>query len=438
MNKSSYIFLTFLIGTLLILNANSQNVFAHYMMGNSYPSDVGNFANNIRIASSIGIDGFALNIGPDDWMADRISKMFNAATQFPNFRLFISFDMAVMPGNPIVLTNYMQQYCSHPNYFKYQGRCFASTFAGESQTFGEANVNDGWQKHFKDPLNAAGISVFLVPSWTALGPVNMFENHPVLDGAFSWAAWASDNQYKTTDEDNIYIDGARRNGKIYMAPVSPWFFTHFSYKNWIDKSEALYPRRWEQIVTMRPELVEIITWNDYGESHYIGPIDGALPDGSEKWVNGFDHQGWLAMTAYYIQAYKSGSYPSVQKDQVTFWYRTHSKDARRDDVVAPPDNHDWAEDTIVVHALLTSDAQITVQNAGQTTTLNGSAGKNTWQVNFGEGNVVVALVRNGQTLASKQGDKPITNGGSLYNFNACVNHFESGNGSNPSFRAIQA
>jgi hypothetical protein len=30
--------------------------------------------------------------------------------------------------------------------------------------------------------------------------------------------------------------------------------------------------------------------DDYGESHYIGPIEGAQPM-SEAWVNGFDHQG---------------------------------------------------------------------------------------------------------------------------------------------------
>ena len=30
--------------------------------------------------------------------------------------------------------------------------------------------------------------------------------------------------------------------------------------------------------------------DDYGESHYIGPIEGAQPM-SESWVNGFSHQG---------------------------------------------------------------------------------------------------------------------------------------------------
>lgn len=38
------------------------------------------------------------------------------------------------------------------------------------------------------------------------------------------------------------------------------------------------------------DIVEIVTWNDYGESHYIGPIKGAQPN-SQAWVDGYDHQG---------------------------------------------------------------------------------------------------------------------------------------------------
>jgi glucan endo-1,3-alpha-glucosidase len=91
----------------LVSSASAKNVFAHYMMGNSYPSDVSNFANAIRVAKGAGIDGFALNIGPDDWMPDRISKMHNAATQFPGFYLFISFDMAVMSDVNVII-NYVK------------------------------------------------------------------------------------------------------------------------------------------------------------------------------------------------------------------------------------------------------------------------------------------------------------------------------------------
>ena len=73
--------------------------------------------------------------------------------------------------------------------------------------------------------------------------------------------------------------------------VSPWFSTHFgpevSYsKNWVFPGDLLWHRRWEDILTLQPQFIEIVTWNDYGESHYIGPLDSKhTDDGGSKWVN---------------------------------------------------------------------------------------------------------------------------------------------------------
>lgn len=81
----------------------------------------------------------------------------------------------------------------------------------------------------------------------------------------------------------------------------------YSGDNW------LLVERWEQLIANRArlDLVQVLTWSasrrttislpchsvlslscidDYGESHYLGPIEGAQPM-SEAWVNGFDHQG---------------------------------------------------------------------------------------------------------------------------------------------------
>ena len=182
LGKTSILLLSIIF--LLSLQALSQTVFCHYMMGNSYDSNKDSFTNDITLASQAGIDGFALNIGPDDWMLDRISQMFDAATAFPNFKLFFSFDMAVI-SDAATLIKYVKQYHTHPNSFIYQDRYFVSTFAGESQTFGQATLNDGWQTQFKDPSSAAGINVYFMPSWTALGPDQIFENNPVVDGMFS-------------------------------------------------------------------------------------------------------------------------------------------------------------------------------------------------------------------------------------------------------------
>src|SRR6202035_5067221 len=46
--------------------------------------------------------------------------------------------------------------------------------------------------------------------------------------------------------------------------------------------------------------------SDYGESHYFYKTKGALPAGSEEWVNGFDHSGWGVLLHFFIASYKSG------------------------------------------------------------------------------------------------------------------------------------
>lgn len=53
-----------------------------------------------------------------------------------------------------------------------------------------------------------------------------------------------------------------------------------------------YNTRWETLIANRDsvDIVEIVTWNDYGESSYIGPIEGAQPTGT-TWATGFDHTG---------------------------------------------------------------------------------------------------------------------------------------------------
>lgn len=114
--------------------------------------------------------------------------------------------------------------------------------------------------------------------------------------------------------DLTYIDNLSR--KSYMGAVSPWFFTvsncfkthgvrasthvalqHYGpdtyNKNWIYRSDDwLFAERWEMLIANRNRVnfAEVVTWNDYGESHYVGPIEGIQPM-SQSWVDGFDHQG---------------------------------------------------------------------------------------------------------------------------------------------------
>ena len=81
----------------------------------------------------------------------------------------------------------------------------------------------------------------------------------------------------TTEHDVDYQTAL--GSRAYIAPVSPWFFCHLATsadfgakgKNWLFVSEDLLFVRWEQLLTMQPKpaMVELVTWNDLGESHYF-------------------------------------------------------------------------------------------------------------------------------------------------------------------------
>lgn len=78
--------------------------------------------------------------------------------------------------------------------------------------------------------------------------------------------------------------------------------------------------------------MQIVSWNDFGECHYIGPIFESgitnAPDAdATAYVKEYPHEAWLQTLPYQIAAYKhsikpSNPLPTVTKDKIVYWYRT--------------------------------------------------------------------------------------------------------------------
>jgi len=400
---------------------DAKQVFAHYMIGNSYATTQDMFKIDLVHAVGMGVDGFALNLGPEDWMWDRVDKLYAAAREFPNFKLFFSFDMHRM-GDPGQIVEWIRRYSGAPNTYKYNGRVFVSTFAGESQPFGTGNPNDGWEQKVKAPLRGMGIEIFFVPAWTAMGPDNFFEKNWAVDGAFSWNSWPSGGSPMTTAEDDIYMNGARSKNKVYMAPLSPWFYTHLPQwnKNFLYKSEFLLVDRWEQMLRIKPAMIEIVTWNDWGESSYLGPIQGAKPENSDVYVDGYDHQAFRELSIPYIEAYRNGQdQPNINKDKLFFWYRPHSKNAGCGDGYGKPQRWELVDDNVYVVVFSTSNGELIVNTGGQQRQFQVQAGVNKIQTPFATGQQSFEFKRNGQTILSGSGAQPVYGDcpKGIYNFN---------------------
>ncbi|KAI1174800.1 glycoside hydrolase family 71 protein [Nemania sp. FL0916] len=399
---------------------NQKMVFCHYMIGILYTrTSSSDYDADMRRAKAIGIDALALNIGVDPYTDQQLNFAYESANR-NGMKAFISFDFNwYHPNQAVQVGQKIAQYASQPAQLKIGDAVVASSFAGDGLDVAAMKA-------------AAGRNVWFAPNFhpeqgTNFGPI---------DGALNWLAWPNDGNNKAPKSgrnvtvqagDQAYINALA--GKPYIAPVSPWFFTHFGSevpysKNWVFPSDTLWYDRWNQILALKPQYLEIVTWNDYGESHYIGRLDsGHGDDGSSKWVYGFPHDAFLDMAVPYISAFKAGSSdvaPYITADKIVYWFRPTLKGINCDSTDTTMGNADnstgnyfkgrpngWetmADDVFVV-TLLTQAASLTMNVAGKTVTVNVPKGAQLNRIAMAPGTVSFSLSRNGATVL--QGTSPM-------------------------------
>ncbi|VDC03924.1 unnamed protein product [Peniophora sp. CBMAI 1063] len=431
--------------------ADTKYVFAHHIVGNTYPYTVESWTNDINVAKSAGIDGFALNVGNLDWEPARVADAYTAADAVDGFKLFVSADMSslpcVTPENATVLRDYVTTYYNRPSQFIYNGKVYFSTFSGEKCTFGQSSVIAGWQNEFKSQLTGAQ-SVYFVPFFSVDPTTELPSYAGLIDGALNWnSGWPTGinaGNYLSEDQtvsnldgtstDQLYLNGLSSFGGSYLPTVSPWFFTHYGPAPAFDKNFIYYAdnwmftRRWEKLIAERDsfDIVEIVSWNDFGESHYIGPVEGGLPfdptRGDSDWATGFDHTPWLELFGYYISAFKSGATATPSTDKIFLWVRPHTRDAiATSDAVAKPTNYQMDSDTVWVVVLATSPATVTL-TTGTSTTTNVPAGLSRLSIPISAGNGSSASMARGSTTVASASVPSFTFSSSpaTYNYNVHV------------------
>ena len=408
-------------------------------IGNSAGNTYADWLDDIQKAKDAHIDGFALNIAPaDSYTTNSLTNAYNAADQLGEFKLFLSFDyLSEGPWSSSAVVSTINAYKSHASQFLVDNNPFVSTFEGVDNAGDWASIK-------------SQVSIFFVPSWTSLGPQTVAANGNV-DGAFSWAAWPTGANDMTDDDDKAWIQAL--GSKPFMMSVSPWFYTNLPNwnKNWLWRGDDLWYDRWQQVIELQPPFVEvnisactsvihltccqIITWNDYGESHYIGPIRSGIPSGAEWYVNNAStpHDHWREMLPAYIDAYKSGNttVANVTQEKLSFWYRLSPAAACSGDGTTgntasqgqtPVDPNTVVQDKVFVDTLVASPADVIIQiGSGAVTTQRAThAGVNHFSVPFAgqTGVVAVSISRNGQPVVEATGQAisdTCPNGNTNYN-----------------------
>ncbi|RAK84826.1 hypothetical protein BO79DRAFT_274168 [Aspergillus costaricaensis CBS 115574] len=352
-----------------------------------------------------------------------LSAAFTIADSL-GFRLFFSFDYAGNgPWPEDEVLDYINTCGSNSAYYQYNGQPLVSTFEGP-------NNSDDWVGIKKET------NCFLIPDWSSLGAkAAMKKGGP--------------------QEMNTYVDASYRDylsGLPYMMPVSPWFYTNLPgyNKNWMWRSDNLWYDRWQEVWYLQPEFVEILTWNDYGESHYIGPIyEKALSpmhigEAPFNYVENMPHDGWRLFLPFVIDMYKQNVTTVTQEGLVT-WFRpqpigacdggnTTINTASQLEIKFDPAS--VLTDKIFLSALLGSSADISITVGGSPLSgvtwmhkPSGGVGIYHGSATYtGTGAVVVTINRNGETIAEvTEGSISATCNDGFQNWNAWVGSASSSN-----------
>ncbi|KAF4471359.1 glycoside hydrolase family 71 [Fusarium albosuccineum] len=295
----------------------SRQVYAHYMVGLTDGQTAEQWQKDISDAQSVGIDGFSLNIGPQDtWTLTQLHQAY-AAAEAANFKLFLSFDMETRGSwDAGAVADLINTFKDSGAQVKEADKPLVSTFEGTA-----------WADNWAGVKESTG-GIYLVPDWSSIGPDGVRGKLDIVDGAFSWNAWPKAGETKmSSEEDKLYKDVL--GDKMFMMGVSPSFYVNLAQwnKNWYSSSESLWYDRWLQVLDVMPQSIQIITWNDFSESSYIADIvPSQVVSGAEVYVDGFSHSALRSVLPYFIQAYKAGT-PDValpNGETAIAWYRTTS------------------------------------------------------------------------------------------------------------------
>lgn len=148
---------------------------------------------DMQIAKDHGIDGFALNIGVDDYTQKQLDLAFTAA-EVVDFQLFISFDFnwySISDTNGV--STMLKRYMDKPQQYKVDGKPFVSTFVGDGFDWGAVEQQVGKEVHsvpFYEPSasNADLTSLSGLFSWY-VDPFVLCTRWADRQGGMAWPSW---------------------------------------------------------------------------------------------------------------------------------------------------------------------------------------------------------------------------------------------------------
>lgn len=275
----------------------------------------------------MGCDAFALDITKpqEAWTKSTLQYLFEYAAT-TSFRLFFSLDTFACPDirqNDALIKQYFPQKA----YYKVDGKPFLSTFRG-------GNID--WTDFLASHGNPYFVPNFDDRTEYSSDPTEfLYGVRDVVNGTLSWeTAWPPGGSTTPLSSllDSSIISASHDLDKTYIAPLSALQFKDMKpYGFYYRRGGVSLARRMEQILEMpeQPDYVELISWNDAGESHYLGQIHPESMPPYYASASQWDHTAWQPLVTSFIRAYKVGAKSAAAMKPATpgvptgsMWYRT--------------------------------------------------------------------------------------------------------------------
>jgi glucan endo-1,3-alpha-glucosidase len=265
--------------------------------------------------------------------------MFTQADSIGGFKLFFSFDHGAghLTGNPLQYADFFKWFSGRPSYFKFTDRR-TGTAKPLVSTFGGEKVPDSQWSDFKRRVG----DVLIVPGFydeSISASTSFFDNRQSLDGIFNWNSWpkASAGRVRVSSaDDSTFATAARTTDRIFMMGISPIQSKHLdANQNWYRRGEDNLEYRLDQALALQPDIIQLQSWNDAGESHYMGNLwPEPLNERTKALTDSYPHRAYGEVLKSFVQAWKKGEkstanmFPTNGKSvQGVFWHHALTIDA---------------------------------------------------------------------------------------------------------------
>jgi glucan endo-1,3-alpha-glucosidase len=391
-------------------------VVAHYMVGvPMYGGRPEGFKRDIVEAHEQGIDAFQINIG--EWTPKRretTEMLYQAASECDfQFYLFPSCDYNPRIKNPMrydQISEYLKLYGNHPNTLKFKGRPIISSWLG---TLWSDKGVEYWRTIKRRLKEECGLGIFYVPYFgcyfvrhggfsPAVLNTMLDEYDGVIDGYWNWGGRLSPfpNSGRSIPEQSEVISQALNSrGLPFMTPVLPAFWMTYKEPDVYAEHEGGrgIESQWLSVIkNQEAQWVNLVTWNDMGEDSHWNPHPN--PPNRHVW----SHVGHAELNKYYIQWWKSGRQPAIEKDKLFYFYRNQFHDAQGRNRTF--ESAKQVADLVFVTTMLTRPARLTIHSGEKTTNHDVPAGIRHWRADLGLGIQRFVLDRDGRTLIDKNGE----------------------------------